>query len=106
VKKNIAIAVLSISTLVLALVCVGQFANNAWHAAAMRAAEWKVRTSGYQVWSRACAHASEGSAQRAKWCEWAAKETVRTAAESGVTDEDIRVLATDAVLRDSLHPSK
>lgn len=84
--KNIAIIVLSLCL----ILCVYLLVAGFWNAAVLRAAEWRVRTSGFEVWRDACSHAAAGDRSRQKWCDGAAKQTIVPAAAAGVSDEDVK----------------
>jgi hypothetical protein len=97
--KNIAIIILSLCL----LLCVYQLFAGFWSAGVLRAAEWRVRTRGFELWRDACSHAAAGDRSRQIWCDTAAKQTIITAADAGVSDEDMKALATDIVLREQKH---
>jgi hypothetical protein len=97
--KNIAIVALA-ACLLLAMV---GLVNDAWHASIMRAAEWRVRTTGFELWRDACMHAASGDPSRQKWCTFAGKETIITAADANISDEDLQALATEIVLSKQKH---
>lgn len=88
-KKNVAIVALA-----LALVgCLMVSASQIRAAGAMRASGRNARLASIGVWSQACDHAAAGSIARAKWCVWAASQTTISAADEGVSGDDIMALA-------------